>query len=54
MIKIVQDFLPKPIFRYLKGIVESESGMLWYWNPRNLAPENEAVGADQYKLGKVR
>ena len=50
MIKIIPDFLPKPLFRYLKQIVESEKGMLWCWNERNLAPQNKAVGAENYKL----
>ena len=53
MIKIIPDFLPKPLFRYLKQIVESEKGMLWCWNHRNLAPQNKAVGAENYKLGKT-
>ena len=53
MIKIIPDFLPKPLFRYLKQIVESEKGMLWCWNERNLAPQNKAVGAENYKLGKT-
>ena len=53
MIKIVPDFLPKPLFRYLKQIVESEKGMLWCWNHRNLAPQNKAVGSENYKLGKT-
>ena len=53
MIKIIPDFLPTPLFKYLKQIVESEKGMLWCWNPRNLAPENPAVGSEHYKLGKT-
>ena len=53
MIKIIPDFLPNPLFRYLKQIVESEKGMLWCWNHRNLAPQNKAVGAENYKLGKT-
>ena len=53
MIKIIPDFLPKPLFSYLKQIVESEKGMLWCWNERNLAPQNKAVGAENYKLGKT-
>ena len=53
MIKIVPDFLPKPLFKYLKQIVENEKGMLWCWNHRNLAPQNKAVGAENYKLGKT-
>ena len=53
MIKIIPDFLPKPLFKYLKQIVESEKGMLWCWNYRNLAPQNKAVGAENYKLGKT-
>ena len=53
MIKIIPDFLPKPLFGYLKQIVESEKGMLWCWNHRNLAPQNKAVGAENYKLGKT-
>ena len=53
MIKIIPDFLPKPLFSYLKQIVESEKGMLWCWNHRNLAPQNKAVGAENYTLGKT-
>ena len=53
MITIIPDFLPNPLFRYLKQIVESEKGMLWCWNHRNLAPQNKAVGAENYKLGKT-
>ena len=53
MIKIIPDFLPTPLFNYLKQIVESEKGMLWCWNWRNLSPQNKAVGAENYKLGKT-
>ena len=53
MIKIIPDFLPTPLFKYLKQIVESEKGMLWCWNYRNLSPQNKAVGAENYKLGKT-
>ena len=53
MIKIIPDFLPNPLFKYLKQIVENEKGMLWCWNHRNLAPQNKAVGAENYKLGKT-
>ena len=53
MIKIIPDFLPTPLFKYLKQIVESEKGMLWCWNWRNLSPQNKAVGAENYKLGKT-
>ena len=53
MIKIIPDFLPTPLFKYLKQIVESEKGMLWCWNWRNLSPQNKAVGAEHYKLGKT-
>ena len=53
MIKIIPDFLPTPLFKYLKQIVESEKGMLWCWNYRNLSPQNKAVGAENCKLGKT-
>jgi hypothetical protein len=53
MIKIIPDFLPKPLFKYLKQIVTSEKGMLWCFNPRNLSPQNKAVGGENYKLGKT-
>ena len=53
MIKIIQDFLPKPLFDYMKLLVESEKGMLWSFNPRNLLPQSKASGAENYKLGKT-
>ena len=36
MIKIIPDFLPKPLFKYLKQLVENEKGMLWNFNPNLL------------------
>ena len=53
MIKVIQDFLPRPLFDYMKRLVENEQGMLWNFNPRNLRPQNNAKGSENYKLGKT-
>ena len=53
MIKIIQDFLPRPLFDYMKLIVENEKGMTWNFNPRNLQPQSKASGSENYKLGKT-
>tara|TARA_B100000427_G_C15458786_1_gene573044 strand:- start:31 stop:723 length:693 start_codon:yes stop_codon:yes gene_type:complete len=53
MIKIIQDFLPRPLFDYMKLVVENEQGMLWNFNPRNLQPQSKASGSENYKLGKT-
>ena len=53
MIKIIQDFLPRPLFDYMKLVVESEKGMFWNFNPRNLQPQSKASGSENYKLGKT-
>jgi len=53
MIKIIQDFLPRPLFDYIKKVVENEKGMLWNFNPRNLQPQNKTKGSENYKLGKT-
>jgi len=53
MIKIIPNFLPYPLFKYLKSIVENEQGMLWNFNPRNLRPQHNVKGSENYKLGKT-
>ena len=53
MIKIIQDFLPRPLFDYMKLVVESEKGMFWNFNPRNLQPQSKASGAENFKFGKT-
>tara|TARA_B100000085_G_C18393777_1_gene451552 strand:+ start:34 stop:720 length:687 start_codon:yes stop_codon:yes gene_type:complete len=53
MIKIINDFLPKPLFNYMKLVVESEKGMFWNFNPRNLQPQSKASGSENYKFGKT-
>ena len=35
MIKIINDFLPKPLFNYLLSVVEHDT-LNWNWNDRNL------------------
>ena len=53
MIKIIQDFLPRPVFDYMKLVVENERGMTWNFNPRNLRSQSKASGSENYKLGKT-
>ena len=53
MIKVIKDFFPKPVFDYMKLLVESEKGMLWNFNPTNLQPEDKTPGSENHKLGKT-
>ena len=53
MIKVIKDFFPKPVFDYMKLLVESEKGMLWNFNPTNLQPGDRTPGAENHKLGKT-
>ena len=53
MIKIIQDFLPRPLFDYMKSVVDNEKGMYWNFNPRNLSPQSKASGAENFKFGKT-
>ena len=53
MIKVIKDFFPKPVFDYMKLLVESEKGMLWNFNPTSLQPEDKTPGSENHKIGKT-
>ena len=52
MIKIINDFLPKPLFNYLLGVVEHDT-LNWNWNDRNLQVNDTTPGGKEVKLGKT-
>ena len=52
MIKIINDFLPKPLFNYLLGVVEHDT-LNWNWNDRNLQVNDPTPGGKEVKLGKT-
>ena len=52
MIKIINDFLPKPLFDYLLSVVEHDT-LNWNWNDRNLEANNTTPGGNEVKLGKA-
>ena len=53
MIKIIPDFLPKPLFKYLKQLVENEKGMLWNFNPNLLKQQTITNNGEDYKFSKT-
>ena len=53
MIKVVHEFLPRPLFDYLKSVVEHESEMFWNFNARNLQDDNKSSGGEQFKFGRT-
>lgn len=53
MIKVINNFLPKTLFNYMKLLVENENDMFWNFNPANLLPGDKTPGADNYKLGRT-
>ena len=52
MIKIINDFLPKPLFNYLLSVVEHDT-LNWNWNDRNLQVNDTTPGGNEVKLGKT-
>ena len=57
MIKIIQDFLPKPLFDYMQIMVHNKGGqdsqgLQWTFNERNLKEDDTTPGAENYKFGK--
>ena len=52
MIKIINDFLPKPLFNYLLSVVEHDT-LNWNWNDRNLQANDTTPGGEEVKLGKT-
>lgn len=58
MIKIIQDFLPRPLFDYMKTMVHNvggkdSQGLEWSFNERNLQPEDTTPGSENFKFGKT-
>ena len=53
MIKIIPDFLPKPLFNYIKQLLENEKGMLWNFNPNKLKQQTSTNDGNDYKFGKT-
>ena len=58
MIKIIQDFLPRPLFDYMKTLVHNvggkdSQGLEWSFNERNLQPEDTTPGSENFKFGKT-
>jgi|TARA_B100001094_G_scaffold86296_1_gene82671 hypothetical protein len=57
MIKIIKDFLPKPLFDYMQTMVHNKGGqdsqgLQWSFNERNLKEDDTTPGAENYKFGK--
>ena len=57
MIKIIQDFLPKPLFDYMQTMVHNKGGqdsqgLQWSFNERNLKDDDTTPGGDNFKFGK--
>ena len=57
MIKIIQDFLPRPLFDYMKTMVHNvggkdSQGLQWSFNERNLKEDDTTPGAENFKFGK--
>ena len=57
MIKIIQDFLPRPLFDYMKKMVHNvggkdSQGLQWSFNERNVNIGTDTEGAENFKFGK--
>ena len=57
MIKIIQDFLPRPLFDYMQTMVHNKGGkdsqgLHWSFNERNLKDDDTTPGGDNFKFGK--
>ena len=50
MIKVIKDFLPQPLFNYMKNVVENNA-MMWEFNSTNL--NADVPGAKEIKLGRT-
>jgi len=58
MIKVIQDFLPQPLFNYMKNMIENPSAEMWSWQDSNLNQVHKNVGKDieggnEVKLGRT-
>ena len=53
MIKIIPDFLPSPLFKYIKEVLENENTMLWNFNPNKLKQQTNTNDGNDYKIGKL-
>mgnify|MGYP003312255022 FL=1 len=57
MLKIIKDFLPKPLFDYMQTMVHNKGGqdsqgLQWSFNERNLNIGTDTEGAENFKFGK--
>ena len=53
MIKIIPDFLPYSLFKYIKEVLEDENTMLWNFNPNKLKQQTNTNDGNDYKIGRL-